>query len=67
MRWTLEKCESHGWMKGPAGVDSKEIFGAIILGAGGDETIHCMLDIRYPRDPHAWTNLPGEASMEHGI
>jgi pyruvate/2-oxoglutarate dehydrogenase complex dihydrolipoamide dehydrogenase (E3) component len=29
--------------------DSKEILGATILSTGGDEAIHCVLDMMYAR------------------
>ena len=32
--------------------DSKEILGANILGTGGDEAIHCILDLMYARAPY---------------
>jgi len=30
---------------------TKQILGAAILGTGGDEAIHCILDIMYARAP----------------
>ena len=32
--------------------DSKEILGAAILGVGGDEAIHSILDIMYTKQPY---------------
>jgi pyruvate/2-oxoglutarate dehydrogenase complex dihydrolipoamide dehydrogenase (E3) component len=32
--------------------DSKDILGASILGTGGDEAIHCILDMMYARAPY---------------
>jgi pyruvate/2-oxoglutarate dehydrogenase complex dihydrolipoamide dehydrogenase (E3) component len=32
--------------------DSKEILGAAILGVGGDEAIHSILDIMYAKQPY---------------
>ena len=40
----VEKGESQGFMKVLVDADSKEILGAAILGTGGDEVIHCVLD-----------------------
>jgi pyruvate/2-oxoglutarate dehydrogenase complex dihydrolipoamide dehydrogenase (E3) component len=32
--------------------ESKPILGASILGTGGDEVIHCILDIMYAKAPY---------------
>ena len=48
----VEKGESQGFMKVLVDADSKEILGATILGTGGDEVIHCLLDIMYARAPY---------------
>jgi pyruvate/2-oxoglutarate dehydrogenase complex dihydrolipoamide dehydrogenase (E3) component len=48
----VEKGESQGFMKVLVDADSKEIVGATILGTGGDEAIHCILDIMYARAPY---------------
>jgi pyruvate/2-oxoglutarate dehydrogenase complex dihydrolipoamide dehydrogenase (E3) component len=32
--------------------DSKQFLGAAILGIGGDEVIHCVLDLMYARAPY---------------
>jgi pyruvate/2-oxoglutarate dehydrogenase complex dihydrolipoamide dehydrogenase (E3) component len=48
----VEKGESQGFMKVLVDADSKEILGAAILGTGGDEAIHCVLDIMYARAPY---------------
>jgi pyruvate/2-oxoglutarate dehydrogenase complex dihydrolipoamide dehydrogenase (E3) component len=32
--------------------DSKQILGAAILGTGGDEVIHCILDVMYAQAPY---------------
>lgn len=47
-----EKGESQGFMKVLVDADSKEILGATILGTGGDEVIHCVLDMMYARRPY---------------
>jgi pyruvate/2-oxoglutarate dehydrogenase complex dihydrolipoamide dehydrogenase (E3) component len=39
-------------MKIVADADSKEILGAAILGTGGDEAIHCILDTMYAKAPY---------------
>jgi pyruvate/2-oxoglutarate dehydrogenase complex dihydrolipoamide dehydrogenase (E3) component len=51
----VEKGESQGFMKILVDADSKEILGAAILGTGGDEAIHCILDVMYAKAP--WTTI----------
>jgi pyruvate/2-oxoglutarate dehydrogenase complex dihydrolipoamide dehydrogenase (E3) component len=41
----IEKGETRGFMKVVADADTKQILGAAILGVGGDEAIHGILDI----------------------
>jgi len=48
----VEKGESQGFMKVLVDADSKEILGGTILGTGGDEAIHCVLDMMYARAPY---------------
>jgi pyruvate/2-oxoglutarate dehydrogenase complex dihydrolipoamide dehydrogenase (E3) component len=48
----VEKGETQGFMKVLVDADSKEILGAAILGTGGDEAIHCILDTMYARAPY---------------
>lgn len=48
----VEKGETQGFMKVLVDADSKEILGAAILGTGGDEAIHCVLDMMYSRSPY---------------
>jgi pyruvate/2-oxoglutarate dehydrogenase complex dihydrolipoamide dehydrogenase (E3) component len=48
----VEKGESQGFMKIFVDSDSKEILGAAILGPGGDEAIHCILDVMYSKSPY---------------
>jgi pyruvate/2-oxoglutarate dehydrogenase complex dihydrolipoamide dehydrogenase (E3) component len=48
----VEKGEIQGFMKVLVDADSKEILGATILGTGGDEAIHCVLDMMYARAPY---------------
>ena len=47
-----EKSETQGFMKILVDADSKEILGAAILGTGGDEAIHCILDVMYAKKPY---------------
>ena len=48
----VEKGESQGFMKVLVDAESKEILGATILGTGGDEAIHCVLDTMYAHAPY---------------
>ena len=48
----VEKGETQGFMKVLVDAESKEILGATILGTGGDEAIHCVLDMMYARVPY---------------
>jgi Phage integrase family/Pyridine nucleotide-disulphide oxidoreductase, dimerisation domain len=48
----VEKGESRGFMKVLVDADSKEILGGTILRTGGDETIHCVLDMMDARAPY---------------
>ena len=45
----VEKGETQGFMKVVADAETKEILGAAILGTGGDEAIHGILDMMYAR------------------
>jgi len=47
-----EKGETAGFMKVLVDADSKEILGAAILGVGGDEIVHSILDVMYARKPY---------------
>jgi len=47
-----EKGETQGFMEVLVDADSKEILGATILGIGGDEIIHSVLDIMYAGAPY---------------
>ena len=47
-----EKGETQGFMKIIVDADTKEILGAAILGVGGDEVIHSILDIMYAKKPY---------------
>jgi len=48
----IEKDETQGFMKILVDADSKRIAGAAILGTGGDEVIHGILDVMYARAPY---------------
>jgi pyruvate/2-oxoglutarate dehydrogenase complex dihydrolipoamide dehydrogenase (E3) component len=48
----VEKDETKGFMKVVADADSKQILGAAILGTGGDEAIHGILDMMNARVPY---------------
>ena len=48
----VEKGEAQGFMKVLVDAESKEILGAAILGTGGDEAIHSILDVMYAKRPY---------------
>jgi pyruvate/2-oxoglutarate dehydrogenase complex dihydrolipoamide dehydrogenase (E3) component len=48
----IEKGETQGFMKVLVDADTKQILGAAILGTGGDEAIHCILDVMYAKAPY---------------
>jgi pyruvate/2-oxoglutarate dehydrogenase complex dihydrolipoamide dehydrogenase (E3) component len=48
----VEKGETAGFMKILVDADSKQILGASILGTGGDEAVHCILDVMYAQAPY---------------
>ncbi len=47
----VEKGETQGFMKILADADSGEILGCSVLGPGGDEAVHCVLDLMYAKAP----------------
>jgi pyruvate/2-oxoglutarate dehydrogenase complex dihydrolipoamide dehydrogenase (E3) component len=49
----VEKGESQGFMKIVVDADTREILGAAILGVGGDEAVHSILDVMYAKAPYA--------------
>lgn len=49
----VEKGESQGFMKIAVDAETGAILGAAILGTGGDEVIHSILDVMYAKVP--WT------------
>ena len=48
----FEKSETEGFMKIAVDAETKEILGAAILGTGGDEVIHVLLDMMYAKAPY---------------
>jgi pyruvate/2-oxoglutarate dehydrogenase complex dihydrolipoamide dehydrogenase (E3) component len=47
-----EKGETQGFIKICVDAETKQILGAAILGVGGDEVIHVLLDIMYAKAPY---------------
>jgi pyruvate/2-oxoglutarate dehydrogenase complex dihydrolipoamide dehydrogenase (E3) component len=47
----IEKGETQGFMKILVDAESREILGAAILGPGGDEAVHSVLDVMYAKAP----------------
>jgi len=47
----VEKGETQGFMKIFVDAETREILGATILGPGGDEIIHSILDVMYAKAP----------------
>ncbi len=48
----VEKGDTRGFMKVAVDADTKEILGAAILGVGGDEAVHGILDVMYAKAPY---------------
>jgi pyruvate/2-oxoglutarate dehydrogenase complex dihydrolipoamide dehydrogenase (E3) component len=48
----VEKGETQGFIKISVDAETKHIMGAAILGIGGDEIIHVLLDVMYARAPY---------------
>jgi pyruvate/2-oxoglutarate dehydrogenase complex dihydrolipoamide dehydrogenase (E3) component len=48
----VEKGETQGFMKIIVDAKTKHFLGAAILGTGGDEVIHCILDLMYAKAPY---------------
>jgi pyruvate/2-oxoglutarate dehydrogenase complex dihydrolipoamide dehydrogenase (E3) component len=48
----VEKGETQGFMQVVVDADTNEILGAAILGVGGDEAIHCILDVMSAKAPY---------------
>ena len=48
----VEKGETQGFMKVVVDAETNEILGAAILGVGGDEVVHSLLDVMSAKDPY---------------
>ena len=48
----VEKGETHGFIKVAVDADTKQILSAAILGTGGDEVVHVLLDAMYAKAPY---------------
>jgi pyruvate/2-oxoglutarate dehydrogenase complex dihydrolipoamide dehydrogenase (E3) component len=48
----VEKGETHGFMKVVVDAETSRILGAAILGPGGDEVVHSILDVMYAKAPY---------------
>jgi pyruvate/2-oxoglutarate dehydrogenase complex dihydrolipoamide dehydrogenase (E3) component len=48
----VEKGETQGFMKIVVDAETQQILGAAILGTGGDEAIHSILDVMYAKAPY---------------
>jgi pyruvate/2-oxoglutarate dehydrogenase complex dihydrolipoamide dehydrogenase (E3) component len=48
----VEKGETFGFMKILVDAETRRILGAAILGTGGDEAIHSILDVMYTKSPY---------------
>jgi pyruvate/2-oxoglutarate dehydrogenase complex dihydrolipoamide dehydrogenase (E3) component len=49
----IEKGETQGFIKITVDAETKLILGAAILGTGGDEVIHVLLDVMYAKAPYS--------------
>jgi pyruvate/2-oxoglutarate dehydrogenase complex dihydrolipoamide dehydrogenase (E3) component len=48
----VEKGEIQGFIKIAVDAETKQILGAAILGTGGDEVVHVLLDVMYAKAPY---------------
>jgi len=48
----VEKGETQGFIKVAVDAETKQILGAVILGIGGDEVVHVLLDVMYAKAPY---------------
>jgi pyruvate/2-oxoglutarate dehydrogenase complex dihydrolipoamide dehydrogenase (E3) component len=48
----IEKGETQGFMKVVVDAETNQILGAAILGVGGDEVVHCILDLMSAKAPY---------------
>jgi pyruvate/2-oxoglutarate dehydrogenase complex dihydrolipoamide dehydrogenase (E3) component len=47
----VEKGETQGFMKIIVDAETRQILGCSVLGPGGDEAVHCVLDLMYAKAP----------------
>jgi pyruvate/2-oxoglutarate dehydrogenase complex dihydrolipoamide dehydrogenase (E3) component len=47
-----EMSETAGFMRALVDADTRQILGAVVFGAGGDEIVHSILDVMYVRAPY---------------
>ena len=47
-----EKSETQGFIKISVDAETKQILGAAVLGVGGDEVVHVLLDVMYAKAPY---------------
>jgi pyruvate/2-oxoglutarate dehydrogenase complex dihydrolipoamide dehydrogenase (E3) component len=50
----IEKGETQGFMRILVDGDTKQILGASLLGTGGDEAVHSILDLMYAKAPYTF-------------
>ncbi len=48
----VERDETQGFMKILVDAENKRILGAAIVGIGGDEVIHSIIDVMYAKAPY---------------
>jgi pyruvate/2-oxoglutarate dehydrogenase complex dihydrolipoamide dehydrogenase (E3) component len=48
----FEKGETQGFIKICVDAETKQILGAAVLGTGGDEVVHVLLDVMYAKAPY---------------
>ena len=48
----VQRGETQGFMKVLVDASNKQILGAAILGVGGDEAVHAILDVMYAKAPY---------------
>jgi len=48
----VETGETQGFMKVLVDAETEQILGAAVLGVGGDEVVHSILDIMYAKAPY---------------
>jgi pyruvate/2-oxoglutarate dehydrogenase complex dihydrolipoamide dehydrogenase (E3) component len=48
----FEKGETQGFIRISVDAETKQILGAAILGSGGDEVVHVLLDVMYAKAPY---------------